>query len=288
VRALASIWLRAQSITAIALTAIFAMASCGGPDPATANDVTLAGIDTSDLIPRERHEWSKHVSEFLAPCPEVAVSIAQCVRERRACEKCVEAAEFVKKAVRDGMSSEQVERLYHARYDPVQTIPLDGSPSRGPEAARVVIVEFADFECTHCAQAAPTLEEIWKRHEREVRFVFKYLPLSIHPHAELAARAAIAAQAQGKFWEMHDVLFANQRRLERGDLDAYARAMQLDLDRFNADFDSPATNERLRRDREIADLLKIRGTPTLYINNRLYEGKGASIEDVITTELARK
>jgi protein-disulfide isomerase len=278
--------MRALSLVAIAF-AILAIASCDGKDPATANDVVLNGVDTTDLIPRERHEWSRQVTELIAPCPEVAVSIAQCVRERRPCDKCLDAANFVKKAVRDGMSPEQVERLYHARFDPVPVIPLEGSPSRGPENAKVVIVEFADFECSHCAQAAPTLDEIWKRHQGEVRFVFKYLPLSIHPHSVLAARAAIAAANQGKFWTMHDVLFANQSRLERPDLDNYARAMQLDFDKFTADFDSAATTERLQRDRALADQLKVRGTPSLYINNRAYEGKGGSLEEVIVSELQR-
>jgi len=275
-----------RSLVVIAL-AILAIASCDGKDPATANDVQLNGVDTSDLIPRERHEWSRQVKELLAPCPEVAVSIEQCVRERRPCDKCLDAANFIKKAVRDGMSPEQVERLYHARFDPVPIIPLDGSPSKGPDTARVVVVEFADFECGHCAQAAPTLDEIWKRHQTDVKFVFKFLPLSMHPHAVIAARAAIAAGNQGKFWEMHDVLFANQNRLERADLDNYAKAMQLDLDKFTADFDSAATTERLQRDKALADQLKVRGTPSLFVNNRPYEGKGGSLEEYIVSELSR-
>src|SRR5258706_14142946 len=119
-----------RALVVIAL-AILAIASCDN-EPATAADVNLAGIDTSDLIPREKHEWSRQVTELLAPCPEVAVSIAQCIRERRPCDKCVDAANFLKKAVRDGMSSEQVERLYHSRFDPVPVIPLEGSPPKGP------------------------------------------------------------------------------------------------------------------------------------------------------------
>lgn len=277
-----------RALVVLIATVAIILASCGR-DAATANDVDLPGVDTSDLIPREKHEWSRHVSELLAPCPEQAVSIAQCVRERRPCDKCVAAAQFLKQAVRDGMAPEQVEKLYKSRFDPtsMHDIPIAGSPTKGPEAAKVVIVEFADFECSYCAAAAPTLDQVFHHHEKDVRFVFKHLPLSMHPHAEGAARAAIAAQAQGKFWEMHDVLFANGKRLEREDLDGYAKGLQLDFDRFTADFDSAATSERLRQDRELADKLKIRGTPTLFVNGRLYEGRGGSLEELIVTEIGR-
>lgn len=281
--------------SAFVLAAVFAfgalVASACGTDrgAADASDVDLPGIDTSDLIPRERHEWSRQVSELFAPCPEVAVSIAQCVKERRACDKCVAAATFIKQAVRDGMSSEQVERMYKSRFDPagLHQIPLTGSPFKGPETARIVMVEFADFECPHCAQAAPTLDSLWLQHKDDMRFVFKYLPLGIHPHAEIAARAAIAAQAQGKFWEMHDVLFANGAHLERADLDNYAKGLQLDPAKFAADFDSAETTERIRQDRELADALKIRGTPTVFVNGRQYDGRGGTLDEWIASEIKK-
>lgn len=287
--------MRARRLVSFATSLVLAIlgalpvASCDGRDPATAGDVDLAGVDTSDLIPREKHEWSRHVSELIAPCPDVAVSIAVCVRERRPCDKCVPAAMFLKQAVREGLSAEQVERLYKSRFDPssLHQIPLDGSPSKGAENARVIVVEFADFECAHCAAAAPTIAAIFHNHEKEARFVFKYLPLPIHPHGEIAARAAIAAQAQGRFWEMHDVLFANGQHLERADLDNYARGLQLDMDRFQADFDSPATTERLRQDRALADALNVRGTPTLYVNGRQYDGRGGTLDEWIVSELTR-
>ncbi len=280
---------RFASIATSLFIAFAAIASCDGRDPATAADVDLVGVDTSDLIPREKHEWSRHVSELIAPCPDVAVSIAVCVRERRPCDKCVPAAIFLKQAVREGLSAEQVERLYKSRFDPtlIKEIPLDGSPAKGAENARVIVVEFADFECAHCAAAAPTIAAIFHNHEKEARFVFKYLPLPMHPHGEIAARAAIAAQAQGRFWEMHDVLFANGAHLERADLDNYARGLQLDMDRFQADFDSAATTERLRQDRALADALKIRGTPTLYVNGRLYDGRGGTLDEWIVSELTK-
>ena len=96
-------------------------------------------------------------------------------------------------------------------------MPLEGSPSRGPDGAAVVIVEFADFECPFCQKVAPQLDTLWEARKDKVRFVYKFLPLSMHPHGEIAARAAVAAQLQGKFWEMHHALFANGTHLEQID-----------------------------------------------------------------------
>ena len=102
------------------------------------------------------------------------------------------------------------------------------------------------------------------------------------------ARAAIAAQAQGKFWEMHDVLFANGAHLERDDLDNYAKGLQLDIDKFQADFDSAATTDRIKQDRELADALKIRGTPSVFLNGRQYDGRGGTLDEWISTELSKQ
>jgi protein-disulfide isomerase len=108
----------------------------------------------------------------------------------------------------------------------------------------------------------------------------------MHPHGEVAARAAIAAQDQGKFWEMHHQLFTNAAHLEDADLDSYAKAIGLDVTRFHADMQAPATKARLDADRKLADSLGVKGTPTLYINGREYDGK-ADLDDWVETEIAR-
>ena len=270
---------------------VLGVAGCPPANDASSSDVpdvTLPEIDTHDLLPREKHEWSAYVSELLAPCPEVAVPIAQCVREKRACDKCLPAAKLLLKAVRDGMSREQVEQLYRSRYDVslLRKIDVTGSPSKGPHDAPVVVVEFADFECPHCAMIAPQIDQTWERHKTHVLFVFKLLPLTIHRNAEIAARAAIAAGAQGKFWEMHDKLFAMSPKLERRDLDGYAKELGLDMNKFAADFDAPATTQRITADRALADSLKIRGTPTLYVNGRQYDSRG-TLDEWIEAELSK-
>jgi protein-disulfide isomerase len=241
----------------------------------TPADVTLPGVDTSEFTARERHEFSTFVRQLPAPCKDVAVPVAQCVVEHRACSVCVPAAQVIANAVREGMSTEQVEDLYKQRYDvgTSRAIPLAGSPSRGPEDARVVVVEFADFECPFCQKIAPELDDLWEKRKDKVRFVYKFMPLSMHPHGEIAARAGIAAHMQGRFWEMDRLLFANGQHLEQPDLEKYATSLGLDLERFRADMQSPATKARLDADRKEADDLHVKGTPTIFIDGREYDSK---------------
>ncbi len=264
--------------------------ACGPPAvdaTATSSDVDLPGIDTHEFTPREKHEFSRFVKAFPSPCPAVAVPVAQCVLERRECSSCLPAAIAIAKAVREGMAQEQVEGLYRARFDAstVKTIPLDASPARGPASPLVTVVEFADFECPFCQQMAPLLDALWEKRKSSVQFVFKYMPLAIHPHGELAARAAIAADRQGKFWEMNRRLFAAGTRLDERDLDSYAGDLNLDMERFHKDMRSEATGQRLATDRALADQLGVKGTPTLYINGREYETR-LDLEGWIDGEIA--
>jgi predicted DsbA family dithiol-disulfide isomerase len=281
-------------VLALAAATLPALA-CGGAasDPTTSEqDVDLPGVDTHEFTPRERHEFSTYVKELPAPCPAVAVPIAQCVIEKRACPSCLQAAQTVAKAVREGMARDQVEGIYKERFDAAsaKTISLEGSPSRGPETASVTLVEFADFECPFCQRIAPELDALWEKRQTAVRFVYKFMPLSMHPHGESSARAAIAAQAQGKFWEMHDQLFTHGDHLDDVDILKYAAAVGLDLDRFRADLQSPATKARLDADRKLGDALNVKGTPTIFINGREYDSKldiGEWVDGEIAASTAR-
>jgi hypothetical protein len=256
-------------------------------DPAAPQqDVTLSGIDTSPLTPREKREWSSYVSELLAPCSDVPVSIAQCVQEKRACSRCMPAAKYVLKGVRDGLSREQVEKSFHARFDAdqIKDVALGDSPAKGPAGAPITLVEFADFECPYCAIMAPRLEEAFAKRTGQIRFVYKFMPLAGHPHGEISARAAIAAMDQGKFWEMHDKLFTNRDHLEPQDLDSYAKDIGLDMKRFAQDQTSQATTDRIAADRKLADSLDVKGTPTIYINGREYDVQ-SDLNDWLALEL---
>jgi protein-disulfide isomerase len=255
------------------------------PEP---KDVTLPGIDTSAMTPRERHEYSSLVSDLFAPCPNVPVSVAQCVQEKRPCGACAQAAKWIAQSVRAGRSEMQIQTAFKERFDPagMKRLPLDGSPARGPDAAAVTIVEFADFECPHCRAALPMLDAVMAAHPDNVRLAYKFVVLPAHVHAEAAARAAWAAGQQGKFWEMEHLLFERQDHLEQGDLERYAKMLRLDVAKFKADMDSQGAKDRLAQDRKLFEDLKLQGTPSIFINGReLDVEQDESLEERVATEL---
>jgi len=141
-------------------------------------------------------------------------------------------------------------------------------------AAPVEIVVFSDFQCPFCAQFSRAFRELQTRGVEgvETKFVFKNFPLGIHSLARLAHRAALAAGEQGKFWEMHDLLFANQRRAQRDDLLAYATDLGLDMSRFADDLDSDRIGEMIDGDVVDGEKQRVDGTPTFYVNGKPYVG----------------
>lgn len=155
--------------------------------------------------------------------------------------------------------------------DPVK-IPTAGSPVRGPADAALTLVEFSDFQCPYCKVAVGQLNAVLEAYPGKIRLIFKEFPLDTHSQAALAAAAAIAAHQQGKFWPMHDALFAHRTELSRATILALARAVGLDMQRFAADLDSPATRSAIARDREDGDRAGVEGTPSVYINGRKYNG----------------
>ena len=260
-------------------------------DPETVVDVNLAGVDTSTLTPREKRDWSGYVSELLAPCSDTPVSIAQCVQEKRACNKCLPAAKLILRGVRDGYAKEQIEGAYHNRFDAdhVKNVPIDDSPTRGSTAAPIQLVEFADFTCPHCQAFAPMLDKFVDDHKNDVLFAYKFFPLSGpgHERAEPAARAAWAAKLQGKFWEMHHKLFTNPEHLEQGDFEQYAKELGLDVAKFRSDMQSQATTDKINADKKLGEALDIHGTPTVYIDGREWD-HSQSLDDWTDLELQLK
>ena len=127
-------------------------------------------------------------------------------------------------------------------------VPDEGA-AKGPADAKVTIVEFSDFQCPFCSRVVPTIQQIEKEYGNKVRVIFRHNPLPFHQDAPLAAEAAVAAQAQGKFWEMHDKLFANQQNLKRPDLEKYAQEIGLDRGTFKAALDSSKGQEQIESNR---------------------------------------
>jgi protein-disulfide isomerase len=220
-------------------------------------------------MPREKREWTARVTELLAPCSDVPVSVAQCVQEKRRCAKCVPAAKFVAKMVRDGMSQEQIEAGYHARFDSdkLKSVDVGKAPFKGPEGAPVTLVEFADFECPYCARVEGAMKEIEKAYGDRVRVVWHDMPLPFHESALPAARAAREARKQKgdhAFWTMHDTLFADHK-LSRDDLDADAKTLGLDMKKWAAALDGDAHTAEIDADSAAADKLGFKGTPSFVI-----------------------
>jgi protein-disulfide isomerase len=148
----------------------------------------------------------------------------------------------------------------------------EGDHVRGPIDAPVTVVEYGDFECSYCGQAEPVVRELL-REFGDVAYVWRHLPLTdVHPHAQLAAEAAEAAADQGAFWEMHDLLLANQDALRPDDLVGYAEQLGLDLDRFATALREHAGAGRVAEDVDGAELSGVSGTPTFFVNGRRHYG----------------
>ncbi|MCG8557764.1 MAG: thioredoxin domain-containing protein [Proteobacteria bacterium] len=154
----------------------------------------------------------------------------------------------------------------------VYKVPVGSSAQKGPKDALVTIVEFSDFQCPFCSRVGPTLAQIEKEYGSQVRVVFKHNPLPFHKEAGPAAQAAIEAQKQGKFWEMHDKLFENQRALTRADLDKYAKELGLNMARFKKALDSNKYQAVIDEDQKLARSLGASGTPSFFINGRSLRG----------------
>jgi protein-disulfide isomerase len=165
-----------------------------------------------------------------------------------------------------------------------------GAPRRGAEGAQVAVVEFSDFACPFCARVNPTLNQIVKTYGDQVEIVFKHLPLPIHSKAPAAHAAAEAAHRQGKFWEMHDLIFANQRQLIPEKYEEYAQQLGLDMDRFRKDLASSAVKKRVAADTAEAARLGVSGTPGFFINGRFLSGAKPfdSFKQLIDEELKKK
>ncbi len=167
-------------------------------------------------------------------------------------------------------------------------IPSD-SPSFGPATAKVTIVEFSDFECPFCSRVVPTLTQIKKDYAKDVRVVFRNQPLPFHASAKPAAEAAMAAHEQGKFWEMHDKLFTNQKALDRASLEKYAQEIGLNVAKFKAALDSGKFKAKIEADMAAGSAVGANGTPTFFINGREFVGAQPfdAFKKVIDEEIAK-
>jgi protein-disulfide isomerase len=153
-----------------------------------------------------------------------------------------------------------------ARQEDSTRIPVGNSPTQGPNTALVTIVEFSDFECPFCSRVEDTVRQVRERYGNKVRVVWKNAPLPFHQNAEPAAKASIAAHRQGKFWQMHRLMFQNQRELTQANFERWAQEIGCDMNRFRADMNSPQTAAEVQADKQLAERLNAQGTPNFFIN----------------------
>jgi len=161
------------------------------------------------------------------------------------------------------------------QWGAVLTVPVaeDRDHIQGPAEAAVTLVEYGDYQCPYCGAAYPIIKEVQARMGESLRFVFRNFPISTsHPHAEQAAEAAEAAAHQGRFWDMHDLLYENQSRLGEEDLRSYAKELELDVPTFDRELAEHVHAERVREDFMSGVRSGVNGTPTFYVNGARHDG----------------
>ncbi len=173
---------------------------------------------------------------------------------------------------------------------PHLTVPVSARDHiQGADNATVTLVEYGDYQCPFCGRAYPLVKAIQKKMGAKLRFVFRNFPLNnIHPNAEDAAETAESAAVDGKFWEMHDVIFENQGELEIDNLLVYAKRLKLNVKRVESELESHAQRPRVKEDFESGIRSGVNGTPTFFINGVRFDGNWESSELLEALEAAAK
>jgi len=194
-------------------------------------------------------------------------------------------AEFMKEAS-DKPAAAEEEEPAGAPAD----VPVGSSAIKGNPQAPITIIEFSDFQCPFCSRANPALKEVMEKYPGKVKIAFKHYPLPFHKDAMLAAQAAEAAKMQGKFFEMHDKLFENQKELGREKLIDYAKQIGLDVSKFEKDMDSDAAKKQVEQDMKDAQKAGVDGTPSFFVNTKRLVGAlpFEKFKTIIDEQLANK
>jgi protein-disulfide isomerase len=153
-------------------------------------------------------------------------------------------------------------------YNKVHNLPIGSSPIKGDKNAPVTIVEFSDFQCPYCSRLQPTLVQVLEAYPKDVKLVFKDFPLSFHKQAKNAAKAARAAGEQGKYWEMHDLIFEKFSTVNEEMFKEFAGKLTLDMNKFNADYSSTKYDQLIQQDINMGRTAGVTGTPSLFLNGK--------------------
>jgi protein-disulfide isomerase len=243
----------------------------------------LPGIDLSGLSAAQKATALKLIRDQGCSCG-CAMKIGECRVKDPACTYSKGLATVMIEAItKGGTEADAIQAAAKSQFshppgesnrileDPV-TIATQGAPVLGPKDAPITLIEFSDFQCPYCVAAVPQLQAVMKAFPTQVKLIFKQYPLENHSEAAFAAAAALAAHRQGKFWAMHDALFAHHEDLSKESVFAIARNLGLNMTRFETDLDSASVQQSLQNDIADGDRAGVPGTPTLFVDGQRFNG----------------
>lgn len=243
-------------------------------DSGPVDKTPLANVDVSKLTTEQQDLFYKLVGSLTSPCGK-GHSLRVSVTQDQTCKRAPFAVRFIVALLDDEASETIVRKEYTSKYQDQanqQLVKVDvtGAPQVGPADAPIRIVEFFDYACPHCADAKEMFDQVVEKHGSTVVEYFKMFPLGNWPDSPIAAAAAYAANAQGKFKEMHTLLFANSPRHSLENVKLYAAQLGMDVAKFEADARSLAT--KVESDRNDGKAAGVSSTPTIFVNDRKYTG----------------
>lgn len=243
----------------------------------------LPGVSWEGASPDQKLAALNAIRAFECTCG-CGMKVAQCRIQDPPCGHSTALAAMAVAAAKQGKSEAEIRQALEASnlakqakqrnrilLDPVD-IPIAGAPVKGPAEAKITIVEFSDFQCPYCAVAVGKLNELLQAYPRDVRLVFKQFPLEFHSTAAVAAAAALAAHRQGRFWPLHDKMYAEFRHLSRANILEWAQQLGLNPVRLQADMDSATMQAAIQRDMNDGISAGVQGTPTVFVNGKKYQG----------------
>jgi protein-disulfide isomerase len=253
----------------------------------------LPGVDLTGLTPAQKNVALSVMRTEACGCG-CGMMIAQC---RMNDPQCAISRRWANLVITDAAAGKNAAAIHAAivklanepppLLEPPVKITVDGDPVRGAATAKVTIVEFSDFQCPYCAKAVEPVKQLLARHPKDVKLVFKQFPLDTHSQAALAAEAALAAQAQGKFWELHDKMYANFRSINRDRILGWAKELGLDMTKFQADLNSHKYSARVNSEEKQGEMAGVEGTPTFFINGKRLNAafEPDTVEPILQQEL---
>jgi protein-disulfide isomerase len=248
----------------------------------------LPGVKVSGLTAAQKAQVLAIAQKETCNCG-CTMKIAPCLSQDRSCMTSRTLATALAREIKAGKSpdaaaailkdSAYIAKLQEELANQPVDFNLTGAPSFGPKTAKLTIVEFSDFQCPFCRTGADALTAIAKAYPNDVRIVFKQFPLESHSEAAIAAEASLAAHAQGKFWEMHNRIFANPRALTVANFQAWAAEFGMDTVKFAADLASHKYQAKVQTETREGLDAGVQGTPTVFLNGRPHRG-AVTVEDL--------